>query len=184
MSQTIVLLVTDIPDHASAYVSALQRNGYDVALARTGDEALQARQRVRPACAIIDLRLPDVSGWDLCRALREAAAPQPIRIIVLTAEMSAECATHSVRVGCHAWLAQPVAGDELAATVRRVLALDVDGPASPEQAVLGAMTCAACGAEGAKATVRIGNVQYYVCQRCRFLWRTELGGDVGGRRVS
>ena len=170
---TTILLVTDISDHASAYKPALQRLGYEVVLARSGEEALDACQRVHPACAIIDLRLPDVSGWDLCRVLHGIGGSQPIRIVVLTADVSQACAAQSLEVGCHAWIAQPVAADELAATVRRVLALDVDEPPSPEAAVLGVTNCSACGAEGARATIRIGSVQYYACQHCRFWWRTS-----------
>ncbi len=62
----LVLLVNDIPDHVVTYHNALAAHGFRVLLARTGTEAMELLRGTIPECAVIDLRLPDMSGWDLC----------------------------------------------------------------------------------------------------------------------
>jgi DNA-binding response OmpR family regulator len=59
----MVLLVNDIPDHVASYLRALTNNGFRVRLARTGKDALDFVKEKIPECAVIDLRLPDMSGW-------------------------------------------------------------------------------------------------------------------------
>jgi len=167
----LILLVNDIPDHAPRYEAALIQHGFRVVLAQSGEEALRFASSTCPRCAVIDLRLPDMSGWDLCRELKQTDATT--RIIVLTAEVSKMCAADSAKVGCHAWLARPTAADDLARTVRQVLALDADAPASHAEALLGVKICPACSEEKIRATIRVGRVQYFCCQACSFCWRAE-----------
>ncbi len=167
----LILLVNDIPDHAPRYEAALIQHGFRVVVAQSGEEALRLAGSALPRCAVIDLRLPDMSGWDLCRQLKET--DERTRIIVLTAEVSKMCAADSAKVGCHAWLAHPTIADDLARTVRQVLALDADEPASRDEALLGVKMCPACGEEKIRATIRVGRVQYFCCQACGFCWRAE-----------
>src|SRR6476619_3230116 len=70
----VVLLGDDIRDHAVDYEAALTRHGFIVRVATTGEDALRLARESVPDCAVIDLRLPDMSGWDLCREIRK---PQP-----------------------------------------------------------------------------------------------------------
>ena len=74
MAEPLILLVNDIPDHARAYESVLRRNGYRVQLVYTASAALQAARAEPPACTVIDVRLPDVTGWTLCRAIKADAS--------------------------------------------------------------------------------------------------------------
>src|SRR5215216_6877864 len=67
----VVLLVDDIRDHAVNYEAALTRHGFHVRVATSGEEALRVARETLPDCAVIDLRLPDMSGWDLCREIRK-----------------------------------------------------------------------------------------------------------------
>ncbi len=61
-SGELILLVNDIPDHVSSYQRVLVAHGYRVRVARTGSEALDFARDTLPECAIIDLRLPDMTG--------------------------------------------------------------------------------------------------------------------------
>jgi two-component system, cell cycle response regulator DivK len=173
-SHELVLLVNDIPDHARAYADALVRQGYRVQEARTGEEALTAVTESPPACAVIDLRLPDMSGWELCRALRRREECEAIRIVVLTPDVSRMSANDSARVGCNAWLTHPAVAEDLVRTVRQVLQLDSTEPSSAEDAMLSLITCPACGSERVRPTLRISPIQYYCCSGCRFCWRVEV----------
>lgn len=171
----VVLLVDDIRDHAVNYEAALTRHGFHVRVATTGAEALRLAREALPDCAVIDLRLPDMSGWDLCREIRKPGAndAEPPPIIVLTPEVSKICAEDSTKAGCSAWLAHPTIADDLARTVRQVLDYETSSPSSIDEALLGFKQCPVCESDTVRATLRVGVVQYYCCKACSFCWRAE-----------
>jgi CheY-like chemotaxis protein len=173
-TQELVLLVNDIPDQARAYTAALSRDGYRVHLATSGEEALQLVASAQPDCAVIDLRLPDMSGWELCRTLRDREECRDLRLVILTPDVSRMAADDSARLGCNAWLMHPSAADDLVRTVRQVLNLEVAVPSSSEHAMMSLTLCPACESDGVRATLRVSAIQYYCCQRCRFCWRVEV----------
>jgi two-component system, OmpR family, KDP operon response regulator KdpE len=77
-----VLVVDDEPQFLRALATGLRGAGYDVATATTAEEALAAAGLRPPAAVVLDLRLPDASGTDVCRELRTwSAAP----IVVVSA---------------------------------------------------------------------------------------------------
>lgn len=170
----LVLLVNDIPDQARAYAAALTAAAYRVHLATSGQEALRLVATALPDCAIIDLRLPDMSGWELCRTLRSRDDCRELRLVVLTPDVSRMAAEDSVKLGCNAWLMHPTAADDLVRTVRQVLTVEHTEPSSSEHALLSVTLCPACGSDGVRPTLRVSAIQYYCCQRCRFCWRVEV----------
>ena len=173
-AEEMVLLVNDIPDHVAAYHRALTSHGFTVRLARTGKDALNIVKEKIPECAVIDLRLPDMSGWDLCREMKEQHAPaKEMPIVVLTPDVSKMCAADSARAGCDAWLAHPTVAEDLVRTIRRVIELESGAPASTEAALLDLINCVACGSDKVRPTLRIGAIQYYCCKGCGFCWRAE-----------
>jgi two-component system, OmpR family, phosphate regulon response regulator PhoB len=172
--QELVLLVNDIPDQASAYAAALTRDGYRVQLVTSGHEALGVVASAVPDCAVIDLRLPDMTGWELCQTLRAREDCRDLRLVVLTPDVSRMAAEDSAKLGCNAWLMHPSAADDLVRTVRQVLSLESTEPVSSDGAVLSLTLCPACGSEGVRPTLRVSAIQYYCCQNCRFCWRVEV----------
>jgi CheY-like chemotaxis protein len=172
-ADTLILLVNDIPDHVTTYEAALARHGFRVEVARTGERALDVARQSLPHCAVIDLRLPDMSGWDLCRDIKREGSPHT-RVIVLTPDVSQMCAADSTRSGCHAWLAHPTVAEDLVRTVRQVLELDADAPTSLHDALIGMTACPGCDSDQVRAQLRVGPVQYYCCRACGFCWRMEV----------
>jgi DNA-binding response OmpR family regulator len=174
-----VLLVTDIDDQAVQYRRSMQDKGFRVQWTRTAAEALQIADSLKPACAVIDLRLPDLPGWELCKQLKARPALAGLRLIVLTHDLGPEAAAHSSDIGCHAWLAQPTTADELTETVAHALDAARDQPASSREAVVGGgIACPACDSKQVRAGIRIAAIQYYCCQRCRFCWRIDRAATV------
>lgn len=169
----MVLLVNDIPDHVAAYQRALTGHGFRVRLARTGQQALEMVKEIVPECAVIDLRLPDMSGWDLCREMKVPKETREMPIVVLTPDLSKMCAADSAKAGCDAWLAHPAVAEDLIRTIRRVLELDTASP-QPGDAVLDLIECAACGSDQVRATLRMSPIQNYCCKACGFCWRAEV----------
>ena len=172
-SPEVILLVDDIRDHAVNYEAALTRHGFNVRVATSGEEALRVARETLPDCAVIDLRLPDMSGWDLCREIRKPQADGAPPIIVLTPDVSKLCAEDSAKSGCKAWLAHPTVADDLARTVRQVLDFETDAPASTDEALIGLKECPVCESHTVRATLRVGATQYYCCKACSFCWRAE-----------
>jgi CheY-like chemotaxis protein len=170
----LVLLVNDIPDHVTAYQRALAAHGFRVRIARTGQEALELVKDTVPECAVIDLRLPDMSAWDLCREMKTDKEARQMPIVVLTPDISKMCAADSAKAGCDAWLAHPTVAEDLIRTIRRVLELDTAAPATQDDALLDFKECAACGSHRIKPTVRMSPIQYYCCKDCNFCWRVEM----------
>lgn len=169
----LVLVATDIDDHAGVYANALTANGFRAEVVHTGAEALALAARLRPACAVIDVRLSDMSGWEVCSRLKAQPENALVRIIVLTQELSAEAADGTGKVGCHAWLMQPTIAQDLVEAVRDVLASRKYRPESATDAIIGAVQCPACASEDVRAGIRVAAVQYYCCRKCRFCWRVE-----------
>ena len=177
MTYPSILLVNDIPDHARLYDAALRQRSYRVNLVRSADEALYVLTTMRPDCIVIDVRLPDMDGWELCRAVKSHKALGAIPIVILTQDVSQARATKAARAGCNAWIAHPLNAHDMVRTVDHVLA---EGRATPAdgEALVGHQACRACGSGNVRATLRLGTIQYFFCLACRLFWRIESAASV------
>ena len=126
-----VLLVDDGPDQVEMYQFALESAAFDVSAAYTGRSAIERARELVPDVIVLDVRMPDVSGWDVCVALKADPRTAGIPIVILTAAASAALAEDAAQAGCVAYLVKPCYPDDLARTLRVVLgsaeASDVQG---------------------------------------------------------
>ena len=67
MSKEYILIVDDEPQIIQLIVMYLKREGFQTASARTGAEALSMVAEAPPALVILDIMLPDIDGWEVCR---------------------------------------------------------------------------------------------------------------------
>jgi DNA-binding NarL/FixJ family response regulator len=139
-----VLVVDGDPDSRAALSRALQRAGYPTQQARTGEEALQAAGRQRPALVIMETHLPGASGYEISRELRERYGEELPIIFVSAARTDETDRVAGLLLGADDYLAKPIPFDHLLARVRRLVAQSaaVTGPAASrltprEQEVLG-----------------------------------------------
>ena len=168
-----ILLVDNIPDHVISYSRTLADVGYRVEVVRSGVEALDSARTCVPDCIVIDVRLPDMTGWDLCRELKRDQRTMQVPIIVLTPDTARDNAPQNARMLCNAWIAQPSQADDLVRAVQHVLSQEEDAPRTLEDAVLGISVCPVCESDRVRATVRVSPVQYYSCRACGHGWRVE-----------
>src|SRR6185436_434333 len=124
MSQIKIVNVEDYPSSREATTEILRLQGYEVFEATTGEEALKVVADVRPDLVLLDVKLPDISGHEVCRRLKADHATASIPIL----QVSASYVTHEDRVrgldrGADAYLAKPVEPDELIATIRALLSM-------------------------------------------------------------
>jgi CheY-like chemotaxis protein len=168
-----ILLVDDIPDQRAAYHRALVASGFDVTTTTSGAEALTLSRATAFDLGVIDVRLPDMSGWDLCAAIKRDPALASPPIVMLTPDLSHACATDGARSGCSAWLAHPARAEDVVRSVRHVLALERTAPATLDDALVGVITCPACQSDRVRPTLRISMIQYFCCTVCSFCWRVD-----------
>lgn len=81
-----ILVVDDEPNIVTALEFLLGSSGYEVQVARTGQEALNALAAPPPDLVLLDVMLPVVSGYDVCRRMRAVPAWRGVKIIMLTAK--------------------------------------------------------------------------------------------------
>jgi two-component system cell cycle response regulator DivK len=115
-----VLIVDDAVDNREAYAEYLRFRGFDVFEAATGEEALAKASRSRPHIVLLDMRLPDVSGKDVCRQLRAMRTDRPT-IIAVSACTFENDVTAALMSGCDAFLAKPCLPETLEREIRRHL---------------------------------------------------------------
>ncbi len=113
-----LLLVEDEESFVDALVVGLQREGYQVRVARDGAEAIELFDLVQPDLVLLDLMLPKVSGIDVCRALR---ARSKVPIIMVTAKGSEIDTVVGLEVGADDYVSKPYRLRELVARIRAAL---------------------------------------------------------------
>ncbi|MDX2232817.1 MAG: response regulator [Leptolyngbyaceae cyanobacterium bins.349] len=120
---TRVLMVDDNPDVRSYVSSILREKGYQVFTARNGAEGLQVAQTQAPHLIVTDLMMPQVSGLDLIRLVRQNPTLKGIPVILLTAKANEDTRIEGAEQGADAYLSKPFNDRELLAEVRNLLAL-------------------------------------------------------------
>jgi two-component system alkaline phosphatase synthesis response regulator PhoP len=113
-----VLVVDDEPKIAQLARDYLEHAGFRVATAADGRTALQTATRERPDLIVLDLRLPDIDGLDVTRALRKEST---VPIIMLTARGEEADKLIGLELGADDYMTKPFSPKELVARVRAVL---------------------------------------------------------------
>jgi DNA-binding response OmpR family regulator len=128
---TRILVVEDEVDIADLIKHALERTGdATVEIVTTGDAAIKKAAERSPDLVILDLNLPVVSGFEVCRILRSKPATQQVPIIMLTARTAEIDRVAGLDLGADDYVTKPFSLRELAARVRAVLRRRAAGPAS------------------------------------------------------
>jgi DNA-binding response OmpR family regulator len=118
MSLAKILVVDDEPHMIKLVQANLQAAGYEVLSAADGRTALEASERERPDLVILDIMLPNLDGYEVCRRIREYSA---VPILMLTARGSEIDLVHGFDVGADDYLVKPFAVSELLVRVRALL---------------------------------------------------------------
>ncbi len=104
----LILLVDDNQDATLIMERMLQLKGYRVHCCHSGQEALEATERLRPAVVILDLAMPGLDGYEVCRRLRAQGWGVPMRLIALSGYHSEADQVLSYQAGFNAHLVKPV----------------------------------------------------------------------------
>ena len=128
---TRVLVVEDEESYSDALAYMLRKEGFDVAIAATGPDALTEFDRNGADIVLLDLMLPGMSGTDVCKALRSRSA---VPVIMVTARDSEIDKVVGLELGADDYVTKPYSARELIARIRAVLRRggeSADGEAAP-----------------------------------------------------
>ena len=120
MSKT-VLIADDEPNIVVSLEYLLRRGGYNVVVARDGEEALQSMARFRPDLILLDVMLPLKSGYEVCQKIRQIPEWHGTRIIMLTAKGRETEVSKGLALGADAYITKPFSTRELLAQIRSQL---------------------------------------------------------------
>ena len=118
----LVLVVDDFEDNRAMYAEYLQFQGFRVAEAVNGEEAIEQTLKLMPAVVVMDLSLPVIDGWEATRRLKANPKTKHIVIIALTGHAEAAHAKKARDAGCDDFIAKPCLPDELVVKVREHVA--------------------------------------------------------------
>lgn len=119
--QPSVLVVEDEPAQREVLVYNLEAEGFEVAKAETGDDALVLVEEAQPDVIILDWMLPGVSGIEICRRLKTKSATRAIPVIMLTARSEEADRVRGLETGADDYVVKPYSVIELMARVRTQL---------------------------------------------------------------
>ena len=120
MSKSI-LIADDEPNIVLSLEFLLQEAGYEVRVARDGQEALDALAQQLPDLILLDVMMPRVSGFDVCQRIRENPAWRGVRVVMLSAK-GREVEVHKgLALGADSYVTKPFAVKDLMAEVARQL---------------------------------------------------------------
>lgn len=118
------ILLADDEEPCRALITATLSDGdcYRFLEARNGLEALEIARREKPGLILLDIRMPSVDGFEVCRRLKADSETRHITIVVLTALAQEKDKEHVRQVGADAYLAKPFSPTELLNIVDEVFA--------------------------------------------------------------
>jgi len=117
-----ILVVEDEDNIAIALDYLITREGYAQTRIATGAGAVELIGRLRPDLVLLDVMLPEVSGYEICQQVRQDPALSEVKILMMTARGSAIERRKGLAMGADGFISKPFELKELRAEVRRILA--------------------------------------------------------------
>ena len=117
-----ILLVEDNEMNRDMLSRRLQRHGFNILVAETGEEGLALTAARQPDLILMDISLPGLDGWDITRRIKADNALRAIPIVALTAHVMPGDRQKSLEAGCDEYETKPVDLNRLLSKIERLLA--------------------------------------------------------------
>ncbi len=115
-----VLVVEDERDVAELIRYNLGKEGFDVLVASTGAEALRQAREAHPDIVLLDIMVPELNGWEVCRRLKQDAETRAIPVIMVTGRVEEGDKVLGFEMGADDYVTKPFSPRELVARIRAV----------------------------------------------------------------
>jgi two-component system alkaline phosphatase synthesis response regulator PhoP len=116
-----ILIVDDEPNILISLEFLMKREGFEVVLARDGQEAMDVIARERPALVLLDVMMPVKTGFDVCCEVRAREDLRDVLIVMLTAKGRETDVAKGLALGANAYMTKPFSTRELVDKVREML---------------------------------------------------------------
>ena len=127
---TNVLTIDDDPAITELLSTLLRSHGFEVSIANSGEEGLQAIKEQVPDLVVLDLMMPDMDGWQVCKAVRSFSS---VPILVLSALDDPSVVASILDAGADDYLVKPVASAVLVAHLNKIARRTTGALQSPAQ---------------------------------------------------
>jgi CheY-like chemotaxis protein len=125
VSASKILVVDDIVDNVKLLTKLLTGNGYSVLQAYSGSEALSVLQKEQPDLILLDVMMPEMSGYEVCRKVRENPATTLLPVVMVTALDATQERIKGIQAGADDFITKPINLHELLARVQSLLRIKV-----------------------------------------------------------
>ena len=115
MNMAKILVVDDTPSNVKLLADVLGAKGYTVITAAAGADALEAVERERPDLVLLDVMMPGMSGYDVCRKLRANPATTMLPVVMITALDPGQERVKGIEAGADDFLSKPIHQPEILA---------------------------------------------------------------------
>lgn len=116
-----VLIADDEPNIVTSLEYLMQKSGYEVKIARNGDEALALVESFLPDVVLLDVMMPRKSGYEVCQQIRERSDWQHIKVVMLSAKGREAEVNKGLSLGADTYVTKPFSNQELIATIDGLL---------------------------------------------------------------
>jgi DNA-binding response OmpR family regulator len=116
-----VLIADDEPNIVTSLEYLMTRSGYEVQVARNGEEALALVATFMPDLVLLDVMMPQRSGYEVCQKMRERPEWRHIRIVMLSAKGREAEVSKGLSLGADAYVTKPFSNRELMAKIAELL---------------------------------------------------------------
>ena len=116
-----ILIADDEPSIVAAVEFLLKRGGYEVRVARSGDEALELIEASPPDLVLLDVMMPGRSGYEVCKRLRERPEWKDLKIIMLSAKGRDAEVSRGLSLGADVYITKPFSTRDLMAKIQGLL---------------------------------------------------------------
>lgn len=116
-----ILIVDDEPNILISLEYLMQREGFEVSVARDGEQALEAIARDVPDLVLLDVMMPGKTGLEVCQHVRANDRLRAVRIVMLTAKGRETDVAKGLALGANAYVTKPFSTRDLVAKVRALL---------------------------------------------------------------
>jgi CheY-like chemotaxis protein len=117
-----ILIAEDEPDIRDLVAFTLRFAGHDVTPTANGEEAFQQASQVMPDLILMDVRMPKMTGYEACRAMKADPALKDIPVVFLSAKGQDTEIQTGMEVGAEEYLLKPFAPDQLTQRIKEILA--------------------------------------------------------------
>ena len=121
MSKPKIMVVDDSPTELKLMSEPFLTKGYELITATDGDEALKKIELEQPSLVVLDVIMPKLNGFKVCRQIKTTDAMKNIKVILLTSKSQESDKFWGKKQGADAYMTKPFSGEDLLATADKLL---------------------------------------------------------------